>query len=74
MLCCIVQCSVFFWDLTALENGVATFLQYVGKQLSRWNPLPASLPASFPCKLDTFIKRVKNVVASKGIQVEFKCK
>jgi len=30
--------------------------------------------ASFPCKLNTFRKRVKNVVTSKGIQVGTECK
>jgi len=30
--------------------------------------------ASFPCKLNTFRKRVKNVVTSKGIQVVVECK
>ena len=29
---------------------------------------------SFPCKLNTFRKRVKNVVTSKGLQVGFECK
>ena len=33
-----------------------------------WNQLPASRLASFPCKLNTFRKKVKNVVTSKGIQ------
>jgi hypothetical protein len=32
------------------------------------------LPASFLCKLNTFRKRVKNVVTSKGIQVGTECK
>jgi hypothetical protein len=36
--------------------------------------LPASLLASFPCKPNTFSKRVKNVVTSKGIQVATECK
>jgi hypothetical protein len=31
--------------------------------------LPAGLLASFPCKLNTFRKRVKNAVTGKGIQV-----
>ena len=35
---------------------------------------PAGLPASFPCKLNTFRKRVKNVVTSKGIEVGVECK
>jgi hypothetical protein len=39
-----------------------------------WNQLPAGLLASFPCKLNTFRKRVKNVVTSKGIQVGIECK
>jgi len=30
--------------------------------------------ASFPCKLNTFRKRVKNAVTSNGIQVGVKCK
>jgi hypothetical protein len=30
--------------------------------------------ASSPCKLNTFGKRVKNVVTSKGIQVGIECK
>jgi len=33
------------------------------------NQLPASLLASFPCKLNTFRKKVKNVVTNKVIQV-----
>ena len=37
--------------------------------IRNWNQLPASLLASFPCKLSTFRKSVKNVVTSKGIQV-----
>jgi hypothetical protein len=32
--------------------------------------LPAGLLASFPCKINTFTKRVKNAVISKGIDVE----
>jgi arginine decarboxylase-like protein len=36
--------------------------------------LPAGLLASFPCKLNTFRKRVKNVVTSKGIEVGIECK
>jgi len=38
------------------------------------NQLNASLLASFPCKLNTFRKRVKNVVTGKGIQVGIECK
>jgi hypothetical protein len=30
--------------------------------------------ASFPCKLNRFRKRVKNVVTSKGIEVGTECK
>jgi hypothetical protein len=53
---------------------------YVGKYsfanrtIKTWNQLPASLLASFPCKINTFRKRVKNVVKSKGIQVGIECK
>ena len=36
--------------------------------------LPAGLPSSLPCKLNTFRKRVKNVVTSEGIEVGVECK
>jgi len=39
-----------------------------------WNQLPVGLLASFPCKLNTFRKRAKNVVTRKGIQVGVECK
>ena len=42
---------------------------FVNRTIKSWNHLPAGLLASFPCKLNTFRKRVKNVVTSKGIQV-----
>jgi hypothetical protein len=47
---------------------------FVNRTAKSWNQLPASLLASFPCKLNTLRKRVKNVVTSKGIQVEIECK
>jgi len=46
----------------------------VNKTIKSWNQLPAGLLASFPCKLNTFRKRVKNVVTSKGIQLGTDCK
>ena len=42
---------------------------FINRTIRSWNQLPASLLASFPCKINTFRKRVKNVVTSKGIQV-----
>ena len=42
---------------------------FVNRTIKSWNQLPASLLASFPCKLNTFRKGFKNVVTSKGIQV-----
>jgi hypothetical protein len=39
-----------------------------------WNQLTASLLASFPCKLNTFRKRVKNLVTGKELQVGIECK
>ena len=47
---------------------------FVNRTIKSWNQLPASLLASFPCKLNTFRKRIKNVVTSKGIQVGTECK
>ena len=46
----------------------------VNRTIRSWNQLPASLLASFPRKLNTFRKRVKNVVTSKRIQVGGECK
>jgi len=42
---------------------------FINRTIKSWNQLPASLRVSFPCKLNSFRKRVKNVVTSKGIQV-----
>jgi hypothetical protein len=47
---------------------------FVNKTFESSNQLPAGLLASFICKLNTFRKRVKNVVTSKGIQVGIECK
>ena len=42
---------------------------FVNRTITSWNQLPAGLLASFRCKVNTFRKRVKNVVTSKGIEV-----
>jgi hypothetical protein len=42
---------------------------FLNRTIKSWNQLPAGLLASFPCKLNTFRKRVKNVVTRKGIKV-----
>jgi len=47
---------------------------FVNRTIKSWNQLPASLLASFSCKLNTFRKRVKNVVTGKGIEVGTECK
>ena len=47
---------------------------FINRTIKSWNQLPATLLASFPCKLNMFRKRVKNVVTSKGIQVGTECK
>jgi len=47
---------------------------FVKRTITSWNRLPASLLSSFPCKLNTFRKRVKNVVTSMGIEVGIECK
>jgi hypothetical protein len=47
---------------------------FLNRTIESWNQLSASLLASFPCKLNTFRNRVKNVVTSEGIQVGFECK
>jgi hypothetical protein len=47
---------------------------FINRTIKSWNQLPASFLASFPCKLNTFGKRVKNLVTNKGIQVGIECK
>jgi len=39
---------------------------FVNRTIKSWNQLAAGLLASFPCKLKTFRKSVKNVVTGKG--------
>jgi hypothetical protein len=46
---------------------------FVNKTINNWNQLPAGLLAPFPCTLNTFRKRVKEVVTCKGIEVEIGC-
>jgi hypothetical protein len=40
---------------------------FVNRTINSWNQLTAGLLASFSCKLNTFKKKVKKVVTSKGI-------
>ena len=47
---------------------------FVNRSIRSWNQLLAGLLASFLCKLNTFRKRIKNVVTSRGIHVETECK
>ena len=47
---------------------------FVNRTIKSWNQLPASLLASFPCKLNSFRRRITHVVTSKGIQVGIECK
>jgi hypothetical protein len=37
---------------------------FVNRTLRSWNQLPASLLASFSCKLNTFRKKVKNAITN----------
>ena len=39
---------------------------FVNRTIKSWNQLPVGLLVSFPCKLNTFREKVKNVVTSKG--------
>jgi hypothetical protein len=38
---------------------------FVNRTIINWRKLPADLPASFPCNLNNFRKRVKKVVTNK---------
>jgi len=42
---------------------------FVNRTIKNWSKLPAGLLAYFPCKINTFGKRVKNVVTGRGIEV-----
>jgi len=54
------------------RTGVGKY-SFVNRAIKSLNQLPASLLASFPCKVNTLRKRVKNVVTSKVIQVGTEC-
>jgi len=47
---------------------------FVNRTITIWNQLPARLVASFSYKVNTFRKRVKNVVTGRGIEVGVECK
>jgi len=55
------------------RTGVGKYF-FIIRSIKSWNQLPAGLLVSNPCKLNTFRKRVKKVVTSKGIQVGVECK
>jgi len=50
------------------RTDVGTY-SFILRTVNSWNQLPASLLASLPFKLNTFRKRVKNVVTGRGIEV-----
>ena len=47
---------------------------FVNRIIKSWNQLLATLLESFPCKLNMFGKRLKNVVTNKGTQVGIECR
>jgi len=57
-----------------VSHGKLKIYSFVNRTIKSSNQLPAGLLASFPCKLNTFRKRIKNVVTSKEIQVGTECK
>jgi hypothetical protein len=59
---------------TRNQRKVVGNYSFVNRNIKRWNQLTAGLLASFPCKLNTFRKRVKNLVKRNGIQVGVECK
>jgi hypothetical protein len=71
---------VFYCAVILNDRDVNQYKADVGKHslLNRtsksWKQLTTGFLASFPCKLNTFRKKVKNVVTSKGIQVGVECK
>jgi len=70
-----------FWHGPNLNEGnrgnmhvLVNIPSYIDRTINSWNQLPAGLLASFHCKLNTFRKRVKNVVTGKGTEVGIECK
>ena len=59
------RAEAWSWLLSFVDVGKYSF---VNRTIKSWNQLSAGLLASFSCKINTFRKRVKNVVTSKGIQ------
>jgi len=57
-----------------VSHGKIKRYSFVNRTIKSWNQLPAGLLASFPCKINTFRKKVKNVVTNKEIQVGIECK
>jgi hypothetical protein len=51
------------WCICIQRTDVGTY-SIVNRTIKDWNSLPAGIPASFPCKLNTFRKRVRKAVAS----------
>ena len=58
---------------TRKQRTIVAKYSFVSRTIKIWIKLPAGLLASFPCKLNTFRKMVKNVVTRKRIQVEIEC-
>ena len=59
---------------TVVTSVILSIDAIVNRTIKSWNQLPGGLLASFPCKVNKFRKRVKNVVTSKGLQVGYECK
>jgi len=55
------------------ETDVGKY-SFVNRTINSWSQLPADLLSSFPCKINTFRKRVKNAITSQGIEVGIECK
>ena len=71
---CYLSRNDYNWKIRTTKHitdvGKYTF---INRNIKSWNLLPAGILASLACKLNTFRKRVKNVVTSKEIQVEKWC-
>jgi hypothetical protein len=63
-------CTLFKLIRTRKQRTDVGKYSFVNRTVKSWNQLPVGLLESFPCQLNTFRKRVKNVVTSKGISSE----
>jgi hypothetical protein len=58
--------KTYSWKVRSRKQGTDVGkYSFVNRTIKDWDSLPAGMLASFPCKLNTFRKRVREAVTSK---------